>query len=149
MRIESIHLKNFRVFREVTIDKLPDCCVFIGANGTGKSSLFDLFGFLHDALTYNIQSALAKRGDFREVVSRGTEGPIELELKFRELKTTPSEVSYLLMNIYPALVITLPYSHILCTVNIRISIKKFWVKWHDVCRDSCLLNRLLKMDVSY
>lgn len=97
MKIESIRLKNFRMFRDVTIDKLPDCCFFVGANGTGKSSLFDLFGFLRDALTYNVKQALIKRGGFKEVVSRNTTGPIELELKFRDLKATSSLVTYSLI----------------------------------------------------
>lgn len=97
MKIESIRLKNFRMFRDVTIKKLPNCCVFVGANGTGKTSLFDLFGFLRDALTYNVKQALAKRGGFSEVVSRGTSGPIELELKFRNLKATATDVTYFLV----------------------------------------------------
>jgi len=97
MKIESIRLKNFRMFRDVTIDKLPNCCFFVGANGTGKSSLFDLFGFLRDALTHNVKEALAKRGGFKEVVSRGTVGPIELELKFQDLKATSSKVTYSLV----------------------------------------------------
>jgi len=79
MKIESLRLKNFRMFRDVTIDKLPNCCCFVGANGSGKSSLFDLFGFLRDALTYNVKETLAKRGCFFDVVSRGTVGAIELE----------------------------------------------------------------------
>ncbi len=52
MKIESIRLKNFRMFRDVKMDK-PNCCVFVGANGTGKTSLFDLFGFLREALSKN------------------------------------------------------------------------------------------------
>jgi predicted ATPase len=97
MKIESIRLKNFRLFREVSIDHLPNCCVFVGANGTGKTSLFDVFRFLRDALTYNIKQALAKRGGFQEVVSRGTSGPIELELKFRDLESILSTVTYWLV----------------------------------------------------
>ncbi len=77
MKIKSIRLKNFRVFRDVSINNLPNCCVFVGANGSGKTSLFDVFQFLRDSLTYNVKQALAKRGGFQEVVSRGTEGPIE------------------------------------------------------------------------
>lgn len=97
MKIESIRLKNFRMFRDVTIDKLPNCCFFVGANGTGKTSLFDLFGFLRDALTYNVKQTLAKRRGFNEVVSRETVGSIELELTFRNLQATSSLVSYLLI----------------------------------------------------
>jgi predicted ATPase len=97
MRIESIRLKNFRMFRDVSIDHLPNFCVFVGANGTGKSSLFGLFGFLRDALTYNVKEALAKRGGFQEVASRQTPGAMEIELKFRELKSTSAVVTYLLV----------------------------------------------------
>jgi predicted ATPase len=97
MKIESLRLKNFRMFRDVTIDKLPNCCFFVGMNGSGKSSLFDTFGFLRDALTYNVRQALAKRGGFFEVVSRDSVGAIELELKFRDLESTSNLVTYCLV----------------------------------------------------
>ena len=84
MKIEAVHIKNYRALRDVTLTNLPGLCVFVGANGTGKSTLFDVFGFLHDSLIHNVRQALAARGGFQEVVSRGQEGPIEIELKFRE-----------------------------------------------------------------
>ncbi len=45
--------------------------IFIGANGTGKSTLFGVFNFLHDAVRYNVTQALALRGGFKELISRG------------------------------------------------------------------------------
>jgi predicted ATPase len=57
----------------------------VGANGTGKSTLFSVFGFLRDAMTTNVTSALGRLGGsrgFQEVRSRGCSGPIEIELKF-------------------------------------------------------------------
>ncbi len=86
MRIESIRIKNFRALQDVAITGLQQMCVFVGANGSGKSTLFDVFGFLQDSLIHNVHSALARRGGFKEVVSRGQEGPIEIELKFRQPK---------------------------------------------------------------
>lgn len=86
MRVESIRLKNFRAFRDVHLRDVPAFCVFIGANGTGKSTLFSVFGFLREAMTTNVTAALGKLGGsrgFREVRSRGCEGPIEIELKLR------------------------------------------------------------------
>ena len=83
MKIQSIRLKNFKMFREVVIRDLPPLAVFVGANGSGKSTLFDTFGFLRDALVFNVQIALARRGGFHEVRTRGEDGPIEIELKFR------------------------------------------------------------------
>lgn len=84
MRIEAITIKNFRALRFVELTDLPAMSVFVGANGCGKSTLFDVFGFLHDALVHNVRQALAKRGGFREVLSRDASGPIEIELKFRQ-----------------------------------------------------------------
>ncbi len=83
MKIESIKLKNYKAFQNLELIQLPDLAIFVGANGVGKSTLFDAFGFLSDALKNNIRQALAKRGGFREVISRGQTGLIEFELQFR------------------------------------------------------------------
>ncbi|MCH7754942.1 AAA family ATPase [candidate division KSB1 bacterium] len=83
MKIEAIRLKNFKAFKEIEMKEIPSFCVIVGANGTGKSTLFDVFGFLKDALTDNVQIALSKRGGYKEVHSRDSDGPIEIEIKFR------------------------------------------------------------------
>ena len=38
-----------RVLREVEVANIPAMAFFVGANGTGKSTLFDVFAFLRDA----------------------------------------------------------------------------------------------------
>ncbi|MBF0428476.1 MAG: AAA family ATPase [Magnetococcales bacterium] len=86
MQIESIRLKNFKCFQDIELKDIPRFCILVGANGTGKSTLFNVFGFLREAFFSNIHTALAKMGGnrgFREVRSRGAEGEIEIELKFR------------------------------------------------------------------
>jgi predicted ATPase len=86
MQIESLRLKNFRAFQDVTLKDIPRFCVLVGANGTGKSTLFSVFAFLRDAMTGNVTSALAKLGGNRglhEVRSRGSVGAIEIEIKVR------------------------------------------------------------------
>ncbi len=83
IRIESIHLKNFKVFKDAIMRDIPKMCVIVGANGSGKSTLFDVFGFLRDALADNVQIALSKRGGFKELKTRDQDGPIEIKLKFR------------------------------------------------------------------
>ena len=65
-------------------NKLPRMTVLIGANGSGKSTFFDVFTFLKEALNENVAVAVARRGGFRELVSRDGTGPIELAIKFRE-----------------------------------------------------------------
>ena len=84
MPIEELSIKNYRALRDVRLTKLPKLAVVVGANGTGKSTLFDVFSFLKDALAENVSSAVAKRGGFRELVSRGHNGPVSITVKFRE-----------------------------------------------------------------
>lgn len=84
MKLESLTVKNFRTLQDISITDMPGLCVFIGANGSGKSTIFDVFGFLKDALNGNVRTALQRRGGFREVVTRGHEDePIEITLQFR------------------------------------------------------------------
>ncbi len=86
MRIESIRLKNFKAFRDIQLVKVPACMVVVGANGTGKSTLFDVFGFLRDCLKNNVRQALDVRGRFPEVLSRGADpltDSILIEIQFR------------------------------------------------------------------
>jgi predicted ATPase len=84
MLIEAIEIRNYRLFRQAKLTRLPRMTVVVGANGSGKSTLFDVFSFLKDALTQNVAQAVARRGGFGELVSRGEKGPIGITVKFRE-----------------------------------------------------------------
>ncbi|MGQ6476139.1 AAA family ATPase, partial [Serratia sp. IR-2025] len=46
MFIESIKLTNFKSFKNLVMSDIPKFCVIVGANGVGKTTLFDVFGFL-------------------------------------------------------------------------------------------------------
>jgi predicted ATP-binding protein involved in virulence len=46
MRIEELHLQNFRGFRELKLTLPSDLAVFIGVNGSGKSSILDSIAIL-------------------------------------------------------------------------------------------------------
>ncbi|MYB34355.1 MAG: AAA family ATPase, partial [Gammaproteobacteria bacterium] len=86
MRVETIHLRNFKSFRDMRLENIPSFLVVVGANGTGKSTFFDAFGFLHDCLKGNIRHALDKRGRFPEVLSRGCnpeQDLIGIEIQYR------------------------------------------------------------------
>ena len=87
MKIEALRLKNFRAFRDTEWKNIPSFAVVVGANGTGKSTIFKVFEFLRDCMRDNVQVALQRLGGgrgFEEVRSRGAKGPIEIELKFRD-----------------------------------------------------------------
>lgn len=50
MRISKIHLQNFKRFTDLSIEQIPDSSklvLLIGANGSGKSSVFDAFELIH------------------------------------------------------------------------------------------------------
>lgn len=101
MKIESIRLKNFKSFQDAELSDLPNFCVVVGANGTGKSTLFQIFEFLRDAMTSNVNAALNKLGGsrgFQEVRSRNSQGPIEIEIKFRARPDTPLTTYFLQIN---------------------------------------------------
>jgi predicted ATPase len=73
MELKSITIRNFKALQNIHLVDVPSFVVLVGANGTGKSTLFDVFGFLRDALTGNVRQALDARGRFPEVVTRGHE----------------------------------------------------------------------------
>ncbi len=98
MRIETLRIKNFKVFKDVEMLDVPQFCVVIGANGTGKSTLFDVFEFLKGCLMFNVRRALQVRGGFEEVLSRNTdEKKLEFEIQFRlEIAGKERLVTYIL-----------------------------------------------------
>ena len=101
MKIESIKLKNFRAFKNTEMRDIPGMCITVGSNGSGKSTLFSVFGFLKDALTDNVHVALTKMGGsrgFQEVRSRNADGPIEIELQFRESPSSPLVTYFLAIS---------------------------------------------------
>ena len=56
MKISKIHLTNFKRFTDLLIDNIPSTSklvLLIGANGSGRSSLFDAFGFMDTAIKEN------------------------------------------------------------------------------------------------
>jgi predicted ATPase len=84
LHIENLKVKNFKAFQNTQLSHIPKVCLLVGKNGVGKSTVFDIFGFLKDALATNVTKALNRRGGYSEVVTRGQSGPIEIEIKFRE-----------------------------------------------------------------
>jgi predicted ATPase len=89
MKIETIEIENFRVFQSAKIENIGNVAVFLGENGTGKTTLFDVFGFVRDCLTSNVRSALQARGGYNEVHSRETTGNIRISFKYRPSSKHP------------------------------------------------------------
>lgn len=85
-QVESLRVVNFRALRDVKLEKLTPLTVLLGPNGSGKSTVFDVFAFLSDCFSEGLRKAWDKRGRFKELRSRGAEGPIIIELQYRESK---------------------------------------------------------------
>ena len=89
MRIETIELQNFKAFQNAVIENIGAMGVFLGENGTGKTSLFDVFSFVKDCLIENVHSALQKRGGYNEVHSRKANGDIRIVFKYKSKPSSP------------------------------------------------------------
>jgi len=88
-RVETLHIRNYRALRDVRLEKLTPLTVLLGPNGSGKSTVFDVFAFLSECFTVGLKKAWDKRGRFRELRSRDCEGPVVIELQYREKPGTP------------------------------------------------------------
>ena len=88
-RIEALSVKNYRALQDLKLRDLTPLTVFVGPNGSGKSTIFDVFAFLAECFSVGLRQAWDKRGRFRELRSRGADGSIEFELKYRERPNLP------------------------------------------------------------
>ncbi len=88
-RIERLTVKNFRALRDVELKNLTPLTVLLGPNGSGKSSVFDVFAFLAECFESGLRHAWEKRGRARELKSRGEEGPVLIEVAYREQPKAP------------------------------------------------------------
>jgi predicted ATPase len=83
-RIEYLKVQNFRALREVEFKDLTPLTVLLGPNGSGKSTVFDVFAFLSECFELGLRRAWDKRGRAKELKTRGGEGPVSIEIKYRE-----------------------------------------------------------------
>ena len=88
-RIEYLKVQNYRALHNLELKKLTPLTVFLGPNGSGKSTIFDVFAFLSECFTESLRKAWDRRGRFRELRTRDTEGCIIIELKYRETSASP------------------------------------------------------------
>lgn len=88
-RIEYLKIKNYRALHNLELKQITPLTVFLGPNGSGKSTIFDVFAFLSECFSGGLRKALDKRGRFKELRTRGSSGPIEIELKYRERRDLP------------------------------------------------------------
>jgi predicted ATPase len=85
-RIEYLRVKNYRSLHDLELKGITPFTVFLGPNGSGKSTIFDVFAFLSECFSVGLRKAWDRRSRFKELRTRGSKGPIVIELKYRESK---------------------------------------------------------------
>ena len=103
MFITRLKLHNWRNFRDIDIE-LQRRVFIVGANATGKSNLLDALRFLRDAANPKgggLQSAVNRRGGFRELRSRAADRSddhlaLAVELRAEPQHDGPPDWSYAL-----------------------------------------------------
>jgi AAA15 family ATPase/GTPase len=94
MKISRIHLTNFKRFTDLLIDNIPAnarLVLLIGSNGSGKSSLFDAFGFLDGAIKRDIGFDDEVWNYFR----KKNDKPVSVTLDFNDnLKITVTDPTF-------------------------------------------------------
>ncbi len=88
-RIERLKVRNFRALQNVEFRDLQPMTVLLGPNGSGKSTVFDVFAFLAECFGSGLRRAWDRRGRARELMTRGADGPLTIEIKYREQPKTP------------------------------------------------------------
>lgn len=88
-RIEYLRVENYRALRRVEFKELTPLTALLGPNGSGKSTVFDVFNFLSECFQYGLRHAWDRRGRAKELRTRGQEGPVTIEVKYREHPKSP------------------------------------------------------------
>lgn len=88
-RIERLKVRNFRALQNVEFRDLQPMMVLLGPNGSGKSTVFDVFAFLAECFESGLRRAWDRRGRTRELMTRGADGPLTIEIKYCEQPGTP------------------------------------------------------------
>ena len=112
-RIERFKVRNFRALREVEFTNLTPITALLGPNGSGKSTVFDVFAFLADCFEFGLRRAWERRGRARELKSLGADGPVLIELAYREQPRSPLIVYHLEIDE--------KYG--------RLSVVREWIRW--------------------
>lgn len=83
-RINYLRVENFRALRRVELKNITPLTVLLGPNGSGKSTIFDVFAFLSECFDLGLRRAWDRRGRAKELKTRGSDGPVVIEIKYAE-----------------------------------------------------------------
>ncbi len=88
-RVEYLRVENYRALQNLELKDLKPLTALLGPNGSGKSTVFDVFNFLAECFKFGLRHAWDRRGRAKELKTRGQDGPVVIELKYREIPNNP------------------------------------------------------------
>ncbi len=80
MKIEELHVSNFKTFENLDLADLDNFSVLIGANSSGKSNFIQIFRFLKDISRNGLRNAVSLQGGI-EYLKNTRLGPKEISVK--------------------------------------------------------------------
>lgn len=90
--IEALHINGYRPFRQFRLDQLVRLNLVVGANGSGKSSLFEFLRFLRDGMSHEIPPEIVSGAVGQQVFHRP--GPDAFTWRLHVYLPTYQHVSY-------------------------------------------------------
>jgi len=75
MNLKSLRIKNFKSIVDVQIEDIANFSVFAGANGSGKSNIFEALEFIKDVIKYGAKDAIRKHGGYDSIHSYKLKAP--------------------------------------------------------------------------
>jgi predicted ATPase len=85
MIIKTIHVKNFKSFKELQVD-LGKFSILIGANASGKSNFIRVFEFLRDIARHGLDNAISLQGgaEYLTNLNFGTAENLSMQVVFSQ-----------------------------------------------------------------
>jgi AAA15 family ATPase/GTPase len=95
MKIVQLQLTNFKRFTDLLVDNIPmtsKLVLLIGSNGSGKTSLFDAFGFIDVAIKRDV----AQNDDFWNYYKKKNDEHVSVKIKLENgIEYTVSDVNFI------------------------------------------------------
>lgn len=82
MRLKTVRIQHYKSLNDVTVHLHPGVTVIVGPNGVGKSNFVDVFRFLHDAVSSNLDDAIRKREGIVRLLQYYKTRPSDIYLNF-------------------------------------------------------------------
>jgi predicted ATPase len=92
MLIEKLEIKNYKSIGDITIDKPSPFTVFVGANASGKSNIFEAIEFLNFSLKYNPKERVRLYGGNHSIInllsSNYPLGDMEIKFTYKDIENS-------------------------------------------------------------